>query len=77
MDLVDMWNQMGYLAKAVVWVLLLMSVWSIGVMVERFITYRAARNQSRQFAPAVAEALGRHHRRRRSQRRTETVDWTV
>ena len=59
MDLWEMWNQMGYLAKAVVWVLLLMSVWSIGVMVERFITYRAARNQSRQFAPAVAEALGR------------------
>ncbi len=59
MDLVEMWNQMGYLAQSVVWVLLIMSVWSIGVMVERFFTYRAARNQSRQFAPAVAEALGR------------------
>ncbi len=59
MDLMEMWNQMGYLAKAVVWVLFFMSIWSIGVMVERHITYRAARNQSRQFAPAVAEALGR------------------
>ena len=59
MDLVDMWNQMGYLAQSVVVLLAIMSVWSIGVMVERYITYRAARNQSRQFVPAVAEALGR------------------
>ena len=59
MDLVDMWNQMGYLAQSVVVLLAIMSVWSIGVMVERFFTYRAARNQSRQFVPAVAEALGR------------------
>ena len=59
MDLVEMWNQMGLLAKAVVVMLAVMSVWSIGVMFERFFTYRAARNQSRQFAPAVAEALGR------------------
>ena len=59
MDFMEMWNQMGLLAKAVVVVLAFMSVWSIGVMVERFVTYRAARNQSRQFAPSVAEALGR------------------
>ena len=59
MDLVEMWGQMGYLAQSVVVLLGVMSVWSIGVMVERFFTYRAARNQSREFAPAVAEALGR------------------
>ncbi|MBI2822963.1 MAG: MotA/TolQ/ExbB proton channel family protein [Acidobacteria bacterium] len=48
---------MGFLAKGVIYVLGIMSVWSIGVMVERFITFRQARNQSRSFAPAVAEAL--------------------
>ncbi|MBI4454565.1 MAG: MotA/TolQ/ExbB proton channel family protein [Acidobacteria bacterium] len=48
---------MGLLAKGVVVVLGIMSIWSIGVMVERFITFRQARNQSRDFAPAVAEAL--------------------
>lgn len=53
----EMWEQMGVLAKAVVVILAIMSVWSIGVMIERFITYRKARNQSRSFAPAVAEAL--------------------
>ena len=59
MNFMEMWSQMGLLAKAVVGVLIVQSVWSIGVMVERYITYRAALNQSRQFAPAVAEALGR------------------
>lgn len=55
----EMWEQMGLLAKAVVVVLGIMSVWSISVMIERYITYRKARNQSREFAPAVADALGR------------------
>jgi biopolymer transport protein ExbB/biopolymer transport protein TolQ len=54
----QMWEQMGLLAKAVVVMLGIMSVWSIGVMIERYFTYRAARRQSREFAPAVAEALG-------------------
>ncbi len=56
-SLVAMWTQMGFLAKGVVFVLMIMSVWSIGVMVERFITFSQARKQSREFAPAVAEAL--------------------
>jgi biopolymer transport protein ExbB/biopolymer transport protein TolQ len=52
-----MWGQMGLLAQAVVVVLVIMSVWSISVMIERFLTYRAARKQSMAFAPAVSEAL--------------------
>ena len=57
LSFMEMWEQMGLLAKAVVVVLAIQSVWSIGVMFERYFTYRAARNQSRAFAPAVAEAL--------------------
>ncbi len=56
-DLISMWNSMGWLAKGVVIVLFLMSAWSIGVMIDRFMAYGAARKQSRQFAPAVAGAL--------------------
>jgi biopolymer transport protein ExbB/biopolymer transport protein TolQ len=56
-DLRSMWNQMGWLAKAVVVVLFIMSCWSIGVMIDRMLAFNAARNQSRQFAPAVAGAL--------------------
>jgi len=55
----EMWEQMGVLAKLVVVILAIMSVWSIGVMIERMITYRKARKQSQEFAPAVAEALGK------------------
>ncbi len=56
-DLRSMWAQMGWLAKAVVIILFIMSVWSIGVMIDRVLAFNAARNQSRQFAPAVAGAL--------------------
>jgi len=56
-DIRSMWTQMGWLAKAVVIVLFLMSAWSIGVMIDRLIAYNGARKQSRQFAPAVAGAL--------------------
>lgn len=53
----SLWNQMGFLAKAVVVILFLMSAWSIGVMIDRLLAYNAARKQSRLFAPAVAGAL--------------------
>jgi biopolymer transport protein ExbB/biopolymer transport protein TolQ len=56
-DLRSMWAQMGWMAKAVVIALFLMSAWSIGVMIDRFLVFSAARKQSRAFAPAVAGAL--------------------
>ncbi len=56
-DPVSMWRAMGWPARAVVVVLFIMSAWSIGVMIDRYIAYQAARKQSRMFAPAVAGAL--------------------
>jgi biopolymer transport protein ExbB/biopolymer transport protein TolQ len=56
-DIVHLWNQMGIPAKLVVALLFAMSAYSIGVMIDRFMAYSAARKQSRQFAPAVAGAL--------------------
>ncbi len=56
-DFMHMWEQMGWIARAVVVILFLMSIWSISVMIERYLTYRRAKTQSREFAPAVAEAL--------------------
>jgi biopolymer transport protein ExbB len=56
-DMVSMWNQMGFAARAVVIVMFLMSAWSIGVMIDRWLAFSAAKKQSRQFAPAVAGAL--------------------
>ncbi len=57
MDYMEMWEQMGWTARAVVVLLFVMSAWSISVMIERYRTYSKARKQSREFAPAVAEAL--------------------
>jgi biopolymer transport protein ExbB len=56
-DPLSMWNQMGIPAKLVVVALFAMSAWSIGVMIDRWIAFSAARKQSRMFAPAVAGAL--------------------
>ncbi len=56
-DLRSMWGQMSLLAKAVVGVLFAMSAWSVGVMIDRFVTYSASRKQSRYFVQAVAGVL--------------------
>ncbi len=56
-DPISLWNQMGWAARTVVIVLFIMSAWSIGVMIDRWLAYSAARKQSRSFAPAVAGAL--------------------
>ncbi len=56
-SIVEMWHSMGWLPKAVVFVLLIMSVWSLAVMIDRALYFSAARKQSREFAPKVAGAL--------------------
>lgn len=53
----QMVKSMGAVAISVVVVLLIMSVYSIAIMVERYLTYTAAKKQSREFAPRVAQAL--------------------
>src|SRR5437899_8840149 len=50
-------KNMGAVAITVVIILLIMSVYSIAIMVERYLTYTAAKKQSREFAPRVAQAL--------------------
>jgi biopolymer transport protein ExbB/biopolymer transport protein TolQ len=56
-DLKTMWDHMGWPARGVAFILLAMSAWSIGVMIDRWLAFSAARKQSRKFAPAVAGAL--------------------
>jgi len=56
-NIVELWNSMGGIAKGVVVLLFILSAYSISVMVERWLTYRQARKQSRLFTPAVAECL--------------------
>src|SRR5919197_513567 len=56
-DLRSMAEHMGGVAWGVVIVLGIMSIYSIGVMIERFYTYRKATEQSRKYAPEVARFL--------------------
>ena len=66
-DPMSMWNQMGWLGKAVVIALFIMSAWSIGVMIDRFIAFNAARKQSRAVCPGRRRRAARRQARRSDQ----------
>jgi len=57
LNLIEMWNQMTWVGKAVAMVLFIMSMWSIGVAMERIYTFSQARKQSKLYAPQVAKHL--------------------
>ena len=57
MDLMEMWHQMGWVAKFVAFILVFMSMWSFGVAIERYYTFSQARKQSKLYAPQVAKHL--------------------
>src|SRR5712692_10298912 len=48
---------MGLLARTVVIILFIMSGWSVGVMIDRWMAFDAARRQSHAFTVEVAGAL--------------------
>src|SRR5215475_4819697 len=50
-------KRMNGVGLVVLIILLILSMYSIAIGVERLLTYNAAKNQSRQFAPKVAVAL--------------------
>jgi biopolymer transport protein ExbB/biopolymer transport protein TolQ len=57
MDLMEMWQQMGWVAKAIGVILIIMSMISFGVAIERIYTFTQARKQSKLYAPQVAKHL--------------------
>src|SRR5437660_6953404 len=57
MSLQSLWAQMSWIAKTVVIVLLIMSIYSIWVMVERFLTFQKAKNQSLKLLGALSNVL--------------------
>jgi biopolymer transport protein ExbB/TolQ len=50
-------QHMGWLARCVAILLFVESIWSLAVMIDRYLYFNAARKQSREFAPKVAGAL--------------------
>ena len=57
MDLLELWEQMGFSVKALMGVLAIMSMWSVSVFFERLFTFSQATKQSKTFAPQVAKHL--------------------
>jgi biopolymer transport protein ExbB len=57
MDLIELWEQMGFAVKTLMFILAFMSMWSMGVFFERLFTFMQATKQSKAFAPQVAKHL--------------------
>ena len=57
MNLIEMWGTMGPVAKGIGVVLVIMSMISFGVAIERIYTFTQARKQSKLYAPQVAKHL--------------------
>jgi biopolymer transport protein ExbB/TolQ len=57
MDLIKMWGDMGTIARLIAFVLVIMSMISFGVAIERIYTFTQARKQSKLYAPQVAKHL--------------------
>src|SRR6266496_5747646 len=56
-DLVSMWKTMGFFAKFITVILGIMSIYSLGVMAERLVTYARASTASRQYAEQLRGLL--------------------
>jgi len=57
MSILEMWSQMGLVAKGIGVILIIMSMWSFGVAIERYYTFSQAQKQSKVYAPQVAKHL--------------------
>lgn len=58
--LLGMWEQMGIIAKGVVIILALMSIWSLGFAIERLIKFQRAKKESLRVALGVTPLLKQH-----------------
>ena len=57
MNFIEMWGAMGPIAKGIGVILVIMSMISFGVAIERIYTFTQARKQSKLYAPQVAKHL--------------------
>ncbi len=56
-DLIEIWNHMGFAAKLINGTMGIMSIYSLSVMIERYLVYTKAKSQSTKYAPQVAEKI--------------------
>jgi biopolymer transport protein ExbB/biopolymer transport protein TolQ len=53
----QLWDHMSWLPRVIAIILFAESIWSLAVMIDRYLYFSAAKKQSREFAPKVAGAL--------------------
>lgn len=56
-SLLDMWRDMMWFAKGIVFILLFMSIWSMSVFVKKWWELRKAQAETRKFAPEFSQFL--------------------
>ena len=56
-DLLEIWSHMGPAAKLINGVMAIMSVYSLSIMIERWLTFQKAKGQSRGYSVRIAKEL--------------------
>jgi len=57
LSLLDLWNQMSWFPRGIVFVMIVMSVWSLGVSMNKWWKIRRAQSETRKFAPEFSRFL--------------------
>jgi biopolymer transport protein ExbB/biopolymer transport protein TolQ len=57
LSLIDLWHSMGYFAKGIVWVLAIMSIWSLTIMIQKAWSIKKAQAETKRFAPEFSQFL--------------------
>ena len=57
LSLLDIYNQMGNFAKGIVYLLAIMSVWTLSVAIKKWWDLRQAQGETRKFAPEFSQFL--------------------
>jgi len=56
-SLIELWHQMGAFAKGIVFVLAIMSIWSLSIAIKKWWDLRQAQEETRRFAPEFSQFL--------------------
>ena len=57
LDLLHLWSTMGWFAKSIVGIMALMSVFSLTIMITKFIQIKKSESATRKFAPTFSRAI--------------------
>ena len=57
MSMIDLWNSMGWFARGIVFVMAIMSMWSMGTALAKWGKFRKAQRETAKFAPEFSRFL--------------------